>query len=141
MPDVDFMAENIEFIRDIIKTNNVAVPEYTGLFSPYASVGVCPRCGNTVREYYKTFSCEVRDCGFNIYKDDKFFTSRKKELTAKIISEILNNGRAKVNDLYSERKNLIYDAYIILKDTGGKFVNFEHEKKVLNKSRRYFLYG
>jgi len=136
LSDADFMAEIAEFTRDIVKSNKTANPEYTGLFShqnslnaKFTPVGDCPRCKKTVRDFYNTFRCDDRECGFVINKNDKFFTNAKKELTAKIISEILKNGRAKVNGLYSPQYNRNYDAYVILKDTGGKWVNFEREKK------------
>jgi DNA topoisomerase-3 len=124
MSDADFMAEITAFTGDIVKSHTVAAPEYAGLFSMYASVGVCPRCKKAVREYYKSFSCESRECGFSIWKANKLFASAKKELTAKIVSELLRNGRAKVNGLYSEKKNRTYDAFISLDDT-GKYVNFK----------------
>jgi DNA topoisomerase-3 len=136
LSDVDFMAEIAEFTRDIVKSNKTANPEYANLFSlesslnsKFAALGDCPRCKKSVRDFYNAFKCENRDCGFIINKNDMFFTSAKKELTAQIISEILKNGRVKINGLYSKKHNRTYDAYVIFKDTDGKWVNFECEKK------------
>ena len=45
---------------------------------PWASV---PRCGKPVYEGRKNFYCSDRSCRFVLWKDDRFWTSRKKELT------------------------------------------------------------
>jgi DNA topoisomerase-3 len=132
MSDADFMNEIAVFIGDVIKSNSTANPEYTGLFSSvsqYAAVGNCPKCGGIVRDSYNTFVCENRDCTFKIFKRDSFFAAAKKELTAEIVSEILKNGRVKVDGLYSKKKNRLYGAVLVLKDTGGEFMKFDFEKK------------
>ena len=62
-----------------------------------------------------------------MWKADRFFTSRKKELTKTIAAEFLKEGKAKITGLYSEKKNKTYDAVILLADTGGKYVNYRFE--------------
>lgn len=128
LSDVDFMAEIIECTQNVVNFTKAANPKYTGLFSSYTAIGTCPRCGKTVRDYYSAFKCEIHECGFAIFKNNKFFVSRRTELTAKIVSEILKNGRVKINGLYSERTNTTYDSFVIYEDT-GKYVNFYTEKK------------
>jgi DNA topoisomerase-3 len=59
-----------------------------------------------------------------MWKQDRFFTSRKKELTKTIAAELLKNGKTKTKGLFSEKKNKTYDAVILLADTGGKYVNY-----------------
>ena len=49
------------------------------LFAPQKeSVGVCPRCGQPVFEGKKNFYCGDRGCGFVLWKNDRFWTSRRK---------------------------------------------------------------
>ena len=39
----------------------------------------------------------------------------------------MNNGRAAVSGLFSEKKGVFYDATVIMVDDGGKYVRFELE--------------
>ena len=73
------------------------------------------------------FHCENKDCLFVMWKSDRFFTSRKKELTKATAAELLKTGKAAVKGLYSEKKNKTYDAVILLADTGGKYVNYRFD--------------
>ena len=94
-------------------------------------VGVCPRCGKNVVEGKKSFFCEgyhdTPSCGFAMWKNDRFFTGKRKELTKKIAAVLLKNGRVKVTGLFSEKKGVLYDATIILDDDGGKYVHYKLE--------------
>ena len=63
----------------------------------------------------------VRDTG------DRFWTSRKKELTKKMATDLLKKGRTNVKGMWSEKKQSTYDAAVILDDTGGKYINFKLE--------------
>ena len=42
---------------------------------------------------------------------------------------LLKDGKAKVKGLYSEKTGKIYDATVLLADTGGKYVNYRVERK------------
>lgn len=52
-------------------------------------IGTCPRCGQPVYEGKKNFACSDRSCGFVLWKNDRFWTSRKKELTKKMAADLL----------------------------------------------------
>lgn len=96
------------------------------LFQPVRkAVGTCPRCGGRVVENQKGFVCENRACGFALWKENRFFAAKKKELTAKIAAALLKEGRAELRGCHSEKTGKTYDAIVILDDTGGKFVNFK----------------
>lgn len=98
------------------------------LFAPEKeAVGVCPRCGGPVYEGRKNFYCGNRGCGFVLWKNDRFWTSRRKELTKKMAADFLTKGKTKVRGLYSEKKDKTYDAVIVMADTGGKYINFKTE--------------
>jgi DNA topoisomerase-3 len=78
-------------------------------------------------ENKKGFCCENRDCSFALWKDNKFFTVKKKVLTKAIATDLLKNGKASLADCYSQKTGKTYDAVIILDDTGSQFVNFTME--------------
>ena len=88
---------------------------------------VCPRCGKPVYEGRKNFYCSDRSCRFVLWKDDRFWTSRKKELTRKMAADLLKKGRTSVRRMWSEKKGAAYDAVVVLDDTGGKYVRFKLE--------------
>jgi len=125
----DAFIRGIEDMARALVTDNAApVEAYKNTFgTPREAVGVCPRCGKNVLESKKNFHCENRDCLFVMWKADRFFTSRKKELTKPIAAELLKNGKAAVKGLYSEKKAKIFDAVILLADTGGKYVNYRFD--------------
>ena len=117
------------FTESIIEVNNAPKPEFSVLFNSdrtdSESLGACPRCGASVREGAKGFFCDTRTCGFKLWKASKFWTSKKKSLTAAIVTALLNDGKAEVKGLYSEKKDKTYTATVVLSDTGDGYVNFE----------------
>ncbi len=102
------------------------------------AVGICPRCGRPVYEGKKSFYCsgyrESPPCGFALWKDDRFFTSKKKALTKKIAA-LLKEGRVDMSGLYSRKTGKTYDATVVLNDTGGKYVNFRLEFSAPNRKK------
>ena len=84
-----------------------------------------PRCGKPVYEGRKNFYCSDRACHFVLWKDDRFWTSRKKELTKKMAGDLLKKGRTSVKGMWSEKKGAAYDAVVVLDDTGEKYVRFQ----------------
>ena len=98
------------------------------LFQPEKeTVGLCPRCGKPVYEGKKNFACSDRACQFVMWKNDRFWTSRRKEMTRKMAADLLKKGCTSVKGMWSEKKGSTYDAVVILDDTGGKYVNFKLE--------------
>ncbi len=88
-------------------------------------IGKCPRCQKNIYEGKKNYYCEGgRECGFTIWKDDKFFLNKRKPLTKAMVKMFLEKGRIKAVNLYSEKKETTYSAYIFMEDT-GQYVNFK----------------
>ena len=122
----------LDGIRDMVQalvSNHAKVSEESWtLFAPEReSIGVCPRCGKPVYEGKKNFACSDRNCGFVLWKDDRFWTSRKKVLTAKMAVDLLKKGRILVKGMWSEKKGVTYDAAVLLDDTGEKYVHYKLE--------------
>jgi DNA topoisomerase-3 len=126
-----FMDGIAAFAQSIVSDNKTPKPEYINLFADAKkpvgeSLGVCPRCGAPVREGVKGFFCDSRTCGFKIWRDSKFWTTKKKPLTATIVTALLKEGRISLKGLYSEKTGKKYDATVVLDDT-GQYVNFKLE--------------
>jgi len=64
-----------------------------------------------------------------MWKNDRFFESRKKALTKQIAAALLKDGKAKVKGMYSEKSGKTFDATVLLADTGEKYVNYRFEQK------------
>ena len=117
------------FTKSIIDANNTAKPELSALFGSVRAeaekLGACPRCRAAVREGTKGFFCDTRTCGFKLWKTSKFWTAKKKPLTAAIVAALLKDGKVEVKGLYSEKKDKAYDATVILSDSGDGYVHFK----------------
>lgn len=123
-----FLNGILAMVEDIVSTYSHISEEGQKLFAPEKeTVGNCPRCGKPVYEGKKNFACSDRSCSFVLWKNDRFWTSRKKELTQKMAVDLLTKGRTAVKGLWSEKRGETYDATVILDDTGGKYINFKME--------------
>ena len=128
-PD-EFMAEIETQVRQLVRAYSCISADKQNLFqSERVIIGKCPRCGENVYEGKKNFYCGNRGCQFVMWKNDRFFEQRKKAFTPKIAAALLENGKAKVKGLYSEKTGKTYDATVLLADTGGKYVNYRVERK------------
>lgn len=131
--DADGFMDGIAgLIRSLVKEYHAPDPAFTSLFprqdgGAREAVGTCPRCGGAVYEGKKGFFCENRDCAFALWKDNKFFSSKKKTITKSVAAALLKEGRISMSGLYSEKTGKTYDAVVVLDDTGGKYVNFKLE--------------
>ncbi len=123
-----FMADISAMASELVQTYSCISEEGQKLFAPEKEViGTCPRCGKPVYEGKKNFSCSDRGCGFVLWKNDRFWTNRHKELTKKMAADLLKKGRTSVKGMWSEKAGSTYDAVVILDDTGGKYINFKME--------------
>ena len=117
-----------EMVQALVSDHSQVSEEGRALFAPEReSIGICPRCGKPVYEGKKNFACSDRSCGFVLWKDDRFWTSRKKMLTAKMAAGLLKKGRVQVKGMWSEKKGVAYDAAVLLDDTGEKYVHYKLE--------------
>ena len=124
----DFM-DGIEAMAvELVRKYSHISEDGQNLFQPEKeTLGLCPRCGKPVYEGKKNFACSDRACQFVMWKNDRFWTSRRKEMTRKMAADLLKKGRTSVKGMWSEKKGSTYDAVVILDDTGGKYVNFKLE--------------
>ena len=126
--DTEFMAGIENLVTELVQTYSFISEDKKDIFNtPREVIGKCPRCGADVYESKSNFCCSDKDCGFVMWKKDKFFVSKKKELTKKIAADLLMKGKSPVKGLYSEKSGKTYNAIIVLADTGGKYVNYKME--------------
>ena len=124
----DFMDGIEAMAAELVRKYSHISEDGQKLFQPEKeTVGLCPRCGKPVYEGKKNFACSDRACQFVLWKNDRFWTSRRKEMTRKMAADLLKKGRTSVKGMWSEKKGSTYDAVVILDDTGGKYVNFKLE--------------
>ena len=122
----DFMESIAAMLRELIQTYQ-PIPSAAVLFpSEFEIVGKCPRCGRNVVEKKQGFFCEDRSCGFALWKNSKFFSGKRKQLTKAVSEVLLKDGRVQLSDCYSERSGKTYDAIVVMNDNGQQ-VNFSLE--------------
>ena len=126
----DFMDSIAALVRDLVRDYQ-PVSGWEVLFPPdRETVGPCPRCGGAVTESKKGFFCENRDCRFALWKDSRFFSAKKKQLTKSVAAALLKDGRVNLKGCYSEKTGKTYDAVAVLADDGEKAryrLEFGHE--------------
>ena len=127
-----FMEQIADMSRTLVKEHTAPEERFAGLFpdakgNGREAVGTCPRCGGTVYEGKKGFFCDNQSCSFALWKDNKFFSGKKKSITKSVAAALLKEGRVSMSGLYSEKTGKTYDAVVVLDDTGGKYVNFRLE--------------
>lgn len=122
-----FLSEIVSMTTTLVKTYEMIKGADTLFPSDRESVGKCPRCGGAVTENKKGFCCSDKACGFAIWKENRFFTAKKKAVTKAIVAELLKNGKVPLKGCYSEKTGKTYDCVVVLDDTGGQFVNFTME--------------
>ena len=123
------------FLKGIVQMTGDLVKAYPFLSDAEANrfesgkevIGKCPRCGSPVYVGKGNYYCSSKECSFCMWEDNKFFASKKKKLTKKIASELLDKGWCRVTGLYTPKKPQLYDAIIKLDDTGSKYVSFKME--------------
>lgn len=122
-----FMEEITATLKKLVSTYEVAIPKVEDFPNQYQVIGQCPRCGKNVVEYPKLFACIDQECGFALWKNNRFFTSKKKSLTLKVAKDLLTSGKTRLTGCYSEKTGSKYDCTVILDKGEGKVVNFKME--------------
>ena len=122
----DFMGGICAMLRELVRTYQVIKgTEY--LFTPPREVvGKCPRCGGDVAELQKGFFCQTESCKFAIWKNNKWWSAKKKQPTKALVTALLKDGRTRITGCYSEKTGKTYDATVVLEDD-GRYANFKLE--------------
>lgn len=120
-----FISDITEMLRDLIRKAE-PVPGAAELFpTNKKQVGTCPHCGAPVSETPKGFFCENHTCRFGIWKDNKFFVSKGKKITASLVTALLKERSLFMKNLYSEKTGKTYDATISLETDDAGNAKFQ----------------
>jgi len=136
LTDSEFMKDIADMTVKLVSEHSAPVEEYKTLFAAAVpennsvtkgdgNIGGCPRCESGVTESAKGFFCSNRMCKFVLWKDNRFFSAKKKTITKTIAAALLKEGRIFMPGLYSSKTGKTYDATIVMEDTGDKYVNFK----------------
>ena len=71
--------------------------------------------GGDVVDKTKGFFCNNKECGFALWKSNRFFDSLGKSLNRQVAEKLLSDGRAKLKKCRSVKTGKTYDTTIIMK--------------------------
>lgn len=83
-------------------------------------IGKCPVCGSEVFEGKKNFYCSNRQCDFALWKENRFLEGMEKKLDKRMAKELLDKACTHVKGLYSKKKDVRFDADLLLTLEDGK---------------------
>ncbi|MCL2499785.1 MAG: DNA topoisomerase 3 [Defluviitaleaceae bacterium] len=127
-----FMTAINQSVAETVKSHHTAPDELKALFPssrPLTSggegIGKCPRCNGGIVESPKGFFCDNKGCKFAIFKESKYFTTKRVTLTKEIAIALVTEGRIFLKGLHSEKTSKPYNATIILDDNGEGYPSFK----------------
>ena len=131
--DTQFMGEITSLVRKILEVCGEIPEEERRRFQTEREViGKCPVCGCDVFEGKQNFYCSNRQCDFALWKENRFLGSMEKNLDKKMARELLDKACTHVKGLYSKKKDMKFDADLLLTLEDGKprfHLEFPKKKK------------
>lgn len=131
--DTQFMEEITSLVRKILEVCREIPEEERRRFQTAREViGKCPVCGCDVFEGKQNFYCSNRQCDFALWKENRFLGSMEKKLDKKMARELLDKACTHVKGLYSKKKDMKFDADLLLTLEDGKprfHLEFPNKKK------------
>lgn len=131
--DTQFMGEITSLVRKILEVCREIPEEERRRFQMEREViGKCPVCGCDVFEGKQNFYCSNRQCDFSLWKENRFLGSMEKNLDKKMARELLDKACTHVKGLYSKKKDMKFDADLLLALEDGKprfHLEFPKKKK------------
>lgn len=131
--DTQFMGEITSLVHKILEVCREIPEEERRRFQTAREViGKCPVCGCDVFEGKQNFYCSNRQCDFALWKENRFLGSMEKNLDKKMARELLDKACTHVKGLYSKKKDMKFDADLLLTLENGKprfHLEFPKKKK------------
>lgn len=131
--DTQFMGEITSLVRKILEVcREISEEERRRFQTEREVIGKCPVCGCDVFEGKQNFYCSNRQCDFALWKENRFLGSMGKNLDKKMARELLDKACTHVKGLYSKKKDMTFDADLLLTLEDGKprfHLEFPKKKK------------
>ena len=131
--DTQFMGEITSLVRKILEVcREIPEEDRTRFQTEREVIGKCPVCGCDVFEGKQNFYCSNRQCDFALWKENRFLGSMEKNLDKKMARELLDKACTHVKGLYSKKKDMKFDADLLLTLEDGKprfHLEFPKKKK------------
>lgn len=131
--DTQFMEEITSLVCKILEVCREIPEEERRRFQTAREViGKCLVCGCDVFEGKQNFYCSNRQCDFALWKENRFLGSMEKNLDKKMARELLDKACTHVKGLYSKKKDMKFDADLLLTLEDGKprfHLEFPKKKK------------
>ena len=131
--DTQFMGEITSLVGKILSVcREIPEVERRRFQKAREVIGKCPVCGSDVYEGKQNFYCSNRQCDFALWKENRFLGSMEKTLDKKMAVELLDKACTHVKGLYSRKKDIKFDADLLLTLEDGKprfHLEFPKKKK------------
>ncbi len=119
-----------DFINQIEDSVKYLVDTYSEVdnskhFTRWECVGICPVCGKKVLSYPKSYSCESKECNFNIWKN-----ICGKSLTSAQAVKLLDKGKTNTIKGFKSKTGKTFDATIKL--------NADHKTEFVFSNKKSF---
>lgn len=131
--DSQFMGEITSLVGKILELcRDIPEEERRRFQTAREVIGKCPVCGSDIFEGKQNFYCSNRQCDFALWKENRFLGSMEKNLDKKMAKELLAKACTHVKRLYSRKKDMKFDADLLLTLEDGKprfHLEFPKKKK------------
>lgn len=131
--DAQFMGEITSLVGKILEVcRDIPEEERKRFQTEKEVIGKCPVCGSDIFEGKQNFYCSNRQCDFALWKENRFLGSMEKNLDKKMAKELLAKACTHVKGLYSRKKDMKFDADLLLTLEDGKprfHLEFPKKKK------------
>ena len=131
--DAQFMGEITSLVGKILEVcRDIPEEERRRFQTAREVIGKCPVCGSDIFEGKQNFYCSNRQCDFALWKENRFLGSMEKNLDKKMARELLDKACTHVKGLYSKKKDMKFDADLLLTLEDGKprfHLEFPKKKK------------
>lgn len=131
--DAQFMGEITSLVGKILEVcGDIPEEERKRFQTEKEVIGKCPVCGSDIFEGKQNFYCSNHQCDFALWKENRFLGSMEKNLDKKMAKELLAKACTHVKGLYSRKKDMKFDADLLLTLEDGKprfHLEFPKKKK------------
>ena len=112
-----FLNEIQEMISALVQTYEKVQGSEVLMAKEVRTVGVCPVCGSSVEERQKAFFCSNRQCRFALWKNNRYFESIGKNLTATVAQKLLSDRKIRLKGCKSAKTGRMFDATVVMNVT------------------------